>query len=1622
MDSEKTSIEDQASKDIPIRGMSDKIAASLRNMSLETTSNDQKTIESDAVATPCTGTTTTLLVKPHSAAKVIKGEIHNVLTVMRSDARYASPVRFSEEITDDQHPLLANLRDLHSALREWEAKEALSGKQPDALLYLPPFCEAISGREISASITGASLSALHKFLLYGFILPGSPSASEGMTLIANSLKSCTFEETADGNLEAKRGNKRSVVATIMHDDEQVVLKLLELCALVVRCSLLSTLLIPTDLVVDLLDTCLYVSHKAKRASPLLKSAAADALRQIILQVFAGTGAPLLKARSKILSKLSSLLNPQEHSDGTCATSLTLVNIAFETLREKLSPPEIVVLQNDLCKYLLQWTTTHDLVILSLTLRVIFNLFQSIRNDLKVALEVFLTSVHLRILDPTSSASNEEKEVALESLLEFCQEPALMQDIYLNYDCDVQCTNLFESICAALGKAATSDSGHSKTAAPTSGNQALTNTSQNAGSAASVSGTSSVHSGNHNMTDQSTSSLYSTMSHTHSTDAHPATASTTQATLQGGPHAPLNILNRLALEGVVAILDSIFRRCKNQMDLHNLTMNSESEMDDNKSEDDSYDTRWQSTDVTQDRLTRRKQKKYALGKVAALFNDDPFGKEWLELALADNVIESAESSDNVAELLYITPDMDKVGVGLYLGKGPPDKYPFHAEVLRKFAGKFDFKGCNFVAAFRKFLSKFRLPGESQCIERIMEVFSKELYLQHGEDEIFKNDDAVFVLSFSTIMLNTDLHNPNCENKMTVQEFIRNNRGINNGEDFPADYLTELYDQIKERQIKVKPELNDAANSNEDFRQNWDGLLQKATEVETAFFTPADEARQATLRAGIHDREMFVVIAKWAVRCFSTVFARSWDDSLIFKALNGFKNLARMCEFFQVDEALNDMLQSLLGFGRDYIMGCVALEYAGYDHGAPIFPSGRLSMGQTEDEEDEPSVIDTESPVPTHILITKGAEWIQAEEDIEDLDLSGCAAHRGLLALDLSFLLVRKNASKVKEAWPAYIECICALRDARGLPAGLSDLDDFADSNGNVLPLSVFAQKSQRRLDDYYRSILDRDSNKKKTFFRASNFKGFGNFFGAKKPENAKTDDDSEESVESSEDLVKGELSSFSRTLLSVAESAEVEKVVQMGSTKLPAAEHTVRALLEAVDEYPYDDDPVLEQHAIFSLELAARALLSNRDKAPELFTLFLAKFESILSRIGENYIPAPFVVERVVVTVLRSSIHLYDLPELRPNLRASLHLLMMALPKSFIRQISDRMACGLAIILRASFHYFETHNEWAFMGDTLDMLANYGPARGFVFDGIASTVEYAMPQNMEVTDDETGEVIGEVGKADAIVVADNEDENSDAEISDNKDENPTLSMFACTAVTRVLIRFVLGFYQGDLSLAVPAMLCLEKVYRHTVKLLLENQLKKQDFGGTGCKDPNSAVPDKELWQNVAVAVYSVCRSEDKETSRHGTECYQRLMMSTSLEDVPDDKWIAILYLMVNKQPPLSAEVSRGNTFAVLGQIIARLVPTISAKSDNWDDLADLITSIATLAEENLREGRRGSVSILFEKTMQAVTSLSNHLVEEEFGGSKEFNAWASQTLMDELEKVGAGGGSIKNVAATTKEDD
>jgi brefeldin A-inhibited guanine nucleotide-exchange protein len=71
-------------------------------------------------------------------------------------------------------------------------------------------------------------------------------------------------------------------------------------------------------------------------------------------------------------------------------------------------------------------------------------------------------------------------------------------------------------------------------------------------------------------------------------------------------------------------------------------------------------------------------------------------------------------------------------------------------------------------------------------------------------VFPSPDTAFVLSFSIIMLNTDLHNPAIQDdrRMTKQGFRRQAEGIANGESLEDEYLDAIYDRIKTNPISLK----------------------------------------------------------------------------------------------------------------------------------------------------------------------------------------------------------------------------------------------------------------------------------------------------------------------------------------------------------------------------------------------------------------------------------------------------------------------------------------------------------------------------------------------------------------------------------------------------------------------------------------------------------------------------------------------------------------------------------------------------------------------------------------------------------------------------------------------------
>lgn len=276
-----------------------------------------------------------------------------------------------------------------------------------------------------------------------------------------------------------------------------------------------------------------------------------------------------------------------------------------------------------------------------------------------------------------------------------------------------------------------------------------------------------------------------------------------------------------------------------------------------------------------------------------FNRDP--KKGMEFLQGVHLLPDKTDPQSVACFLRYTTGLDKNLVGDFLGSHDE----FCIQVLHEFSKTFDFRAMNLDTALRIFLETFRLPGESQKIHRVLEAFA-ERYFEQSTD-ILANKDAALVLSYSLIMLNTDQHNSQVKKKMTEEDFIRNNRRINGGNDLPREFLSELYHSICENEIRMVPEQSTGAAAM--MRSHWIGLVHRSKQSAAYIF--CDSLPHL-------DYEMFAILSGPTIAAISVVFDHVDQDEVLQTCIDGFYAVAKISASYNLIDVLDDLVVSLCKF--------------------------------------------------------------------------------------------------------------------------------------------------------------------------------------------------------------------------------------------------------------------------------------------------------------------------------------------------------------------------------------------------------------------------------------------------------------------------------------------------------------------------------------------------------------------------------------------------------------------------------------------------------------------------------------------------------------------------------------
>ena len=96
------------------------------------------------------------------------------------------------------------------------------------------------------------------------------------------------------------------------------------------------------------------------------------------------------------------------------------------------------------------------------------------------------------------------------------------------------------------------------------------------------------------------------------------------------------------------------------------------------------------------------------------------------------------------------------------------------------------------ALRQYLNYFELVGESQKVDRVMQVFAGKFVKDNPE--VFSSSTGAYQMAYLLMMLQTDAHNPQVKEKMKLQDFSKLARGLNDGSELSAEVLSGLYNRI------------------------------------------------------------------------------------------------------------------------------------------------------------------------------------------------------------------------------------------------------------------------------------------------------------------------------------------------------------------------------------------------------------------------------------------------------------------------------------------------------------------------------------------------------------------------------------------------------------------------------------------------------------------------------------------------------------------------------------------------------------------------------------------------------------------------------------------------------------
>ncbi|XBW36254.1 hypothetical protein QEN19_001846 [Hanseniaspora menglaensis] len=601
----------------------------------------------------------------------------------------------------------------------------------------------------------------------------------------------------------------------------------------------------------------------------------------------------------------------------------------------------------LCLAISRNATSPIAPVFEITLEILWLLVANLKFYFKREIPVFFAEIYLPIAELKTS-TNHQKKYFLQFLSKISSDPKIIIEFYLNYDCDEKYPNLTEIIVDFLSSNTlnkteqvtdldkkqyidslkTNISTYDLSQLPLLSISNLAGGSVSNATGLSDSSSTSIQifsSSSGNSTKQLSNSSFPILYHLKLDSLRCIIlilrSLSTWANLNTNVSSSSNLAIKLSRKASISSTSNTNLSEENENSNSVIADLSRSGSDIKYAEEDN--------EVQQFEVS--KLRKTMLSKLLSVFNKKP--KRAIPDLLAQGFIEDTTPT-SIAKFLLTTEGLNLSTVGDYLGEGTEE----NIAIMHEFVDQLDFKSLSFTDALRNFLQKFRLPGEGQKIDRFMLKFAERFVEQNPN--VFAKADTAYVLAYAVIMLNTDLHSPQIKKRMTLDEFIDLTGGVNEPKDLTKEYITGLYDEIQNNEIKLLSEQHEAAlaangggnvtnaNNNTAFNffnmrdLNREAYMQVSKEITSKTETvvknlaigasSTEDIQFYFATSPEHSNLVFQTLWMSFLASFTTPFNENEDEYPVSLCLEGLQHGIRISSYFGNEMARSSFVGALIQF--------------------------------------------------------------------------------------------------------------------------------------------------------------------------------------------------------------------------------------------------------------------------------------------------------------------------------------------------------------------------------------------------------------------------------------------------------------------------------------------------------------------------------------------------------------------------------------------------------------------------------------------------------------------------------------------------------------------------------------